>query len=346
MQYSRSSDLLPPNIDVTKSFVAYGDHALPKINRELTDGALSVQQAALCSLCDLVRNPQNIKLAIDSGVLKSLLPLLANADKTVRLKSTEVFFHISSHALGRKAMVDAGCLVPLSKVFDDEILDIRINAHGAIERSCQVPSSGADVLVAAGTVAILVKKIESDCDDVKEIALATLHDILRVDVAASLRAGGVQVLTALLGHASPAIAQKAAQNIMSISFDFEGKSQAVSSGAVPLLVSLLGAPVASARAAAAGALMSICVTREGKEAAIAASAPAALIAIAADPDDSVKLTVIKAVTALAGHPQARAAFEALLPQLEAYGSYRGAGRDPDAISRFAGQAIKDITWKP
>jgi hypothetical protein len=44
-------------------------YSLHTQNRELQEGDVLTKQRALCSLCDLVRNPQNLKFAIDAGNL-------------------------------------------------------------------------------------------------------------------------------------------------------------------------------------------------------------------------------------------------------------------------------------
>ncbi len=79
-QHQRAPDCLPPHIDVTQSAVAYGIGAVPKIvrgdhaallilqSRELKDGDVLTKQRALSSLSDLVRNPDNVKHAVDNGV--------------------------------------------------------------------------------------------------------------------------------------------------------------------------------------------------------------------------------------------------------------------------------------
>ena len=54
----RAPDELPQAIDATKSYVAYGLRALPKLNIELNvAGNITVIQQAVRSLCDLVSNP-------------------------------------------------------------------------------------------------------------------------------------------------------------------------------------------------------------------------------------------------------------------------------------------------
>ncbi|XP_077868637.1 radial spoke head 14 homolog, partial [Saccoglossus kowalevskii] len=64
MATTRISAQLPPNIDVTKSPLAYGDRALPRLNRELKDGELIVRQKALRTLCDYLHDPEHIAEAL------------------------------------------------------------------------------------------------------------------------------------------------------------------------------------------------------------------------------------------------------------------------------------------
>lgn len=67
MATTRISYSLPPNIDVTKSPLAFGTRALPKLNYELQSDQLIVRQRALMTLCDLMHDPEKVYQAIGVG---------------------------------------------------------------------------------------------------------------------------------------------------------------------------------------------------------------------------------------------------------------------------------------
>jgi len=67
MATTRISYSLPPSIDATKAPLAFGDRAIPKLNRELNDQTLITRQRALMTLCDLVHDPEKVYEAIRLG---------------------------------------------------------------------------------------------------------------------------------------------------------------------------------------------------------------------------------------------------------------------------------------
>eukprot|EP00049_Salpingoeca_infusionum_P008169 m.132311 g.132311 ORF g.132311 m.132311 type:complete len:133 (-) comp13932_c0_seq2:1562-1960(-) len=85
MASSRISEQNPPNIDVTRSSVAYGDRAIPKLKRELAGDDDQVRLQALRSLCDKLRNPMNVKEATDEGssTIEQLMLLTTNLQSAV-----------------------------------------------------------------------------------------------------------------------------------------------------------------------------------------------------------------------------------------------------------------------
>lgn len=67
MAHTVISAKYPPHIDPTKAPIAYGDRALPRMNRELQDSNLLLRQRAVMSLCDYIHDPEHIASAIREG---------------------------------------------------------------------------------------------------------------------------------------------------------------------------------------------------------------------------------------------------------------------------------------
>ncbi|KAK3737221.1 hypothetical protein QZH41_001821 [Actinostola sp. cb2023] len=126
-----------PDIDPTKARLAYGDRALPKLNRELNSPDLKTRQKALMSLCDVMHNPECICEGLRVG-----------------------------HAPGRDAFLDHGIILPLSELFNDNVYQARRNSHKAIEM-CSHTSPGTDGVVEAKLVSVLVNKLLGEEDDIK-----------------------------------------------------------------------------------------------------------------------------------------------------------------------------------
>ncbi|CAB4023309.1 radial spoke head 14 homolog [Paramuricea clavata] len=209
------SNRLPPNIDITKAPLAYGQRALPKLNRELNGDDLLTKHRALMSLCDILHDPENISQALRVGIVSSLKKLLSDIDATVRHKTTEVLYIIAGHASGRDAFLEHKIIVPLSKLFDDVVYESRRNSQKAIEMLSHT-SNGQDGIVEAGLVPTLVEKLMEENDEIKGVVLDTLHYCMRVNTEDALKSNGMEVFVGLLSHELPVIRSKAARDIMDL----------------------------------------------------------------------------------------------------------------------------------
>ncbi len=330
----------PPQIDLTRTPLAYGERALPRLNRELNDDTLLTRQRAVMSLCDYLHDPEHIATALREGIVESLKALLKDEDITVRQKSTECLFVLAGHAIGRDAFLTNQVIVPLAKLFDDLEDIARLNAHKAIEMISETPL-GAEGIVNANLIQILVIKCRTELDEIKELILDTLHYCMHVDTDAALNNDAMTVFTDLLGHESPVIRAKAARDIMDLSVPLDGKDKAVEVKCVPILVNLLKDESADVRANAAGALMTISITTKGKYTALEAEAILELVALVDDPCSEVRLNSIKALTCLSEAPEGR---KILLEHVEKIKEHTN---DPiPAVVKAAEIAVRVITWKP
>lgn len=340
MATTRIPTALPPNIDITKADLAYGEHMLPKLNRQLQDEELITRQRALNALCDVLHNPEHVSAALRVGIAKSLKKLLCDTDGTVRWKATEVLFICSNHAIGRDSMLQHGLIEPVSHLFDDAHEDARLMAHRALE-SVSHTIHGAQGIVNAVLVPKLVAKLKTETEEIKQLVLDTLHYCMKVDTSQALEAGAMEVFTMLLAHGVWEIRGKAARDIMDLSFPLEGKRKAVKVGCIPILVKLLTDKNFHVRAQSSGALMSIAITTEGKQEAIKEGATEALMDLLKDEMADVRLNAIKAITMLAEAPLGREKLMSVVPLLESI--YNTGG---PMMQKVAKTAINVITWKP
>ncbi|XP_063685301.1 radial spoke head 14 homolog isoform X1 [Bolinopsis microptera] len=354
MATTRITTALPPNIDITKAELAYGEHMLPKLNRQLQDSTLITRQRALNALCDVLHNPEHVSAALKVGMAKSLKKLLGDSDGTVRWKATEVLFICSNHAIGRDAILEFDLIQPISALFDDKHEDARLMSHRAVE-SVSHTVNGAQGIVNANLIKKLVEKLKTETDEIKQLVLDTLHYCMKVDTNQALAAQAMEVFTSLLGHETWEIRGKAARDIMDISFPLEGKKRAVKVRCIPVLVKLLADKHFHVRAQAAGALMSIAITTEGKRESISAGAVEALMKLLQSDDSSdvrlnvikvntcsnVRLLTVKAITMLAEAPSGREKLTAIVPTLRDIANTGG-----PMMQKVAKTAINVITWQP
>lgn len=331
----------PPHIDPSKTPLAYGDRALPRLNRELKDTNLLVRQRALMALCEHLHDPEHIAEALRVGIATSLKNLLTDSDLTVRQKSTECLYVLGTHAIGRDAFLEQCIIPPVAKLFDDKEDIARKNAHMAIEMVSETPP-GAQGIVEASLIAVLVNKLKSEVDEIKKLILDTLHFCLRVNTEEALKAGAMEVFTSLLSHNDPVIRARAARDIMDLSATEAGKNKAVEVHAVTPLVGLLKDSSSDVKANAAGALMIITITTKGKYTAIDAKAILPLVSLVDDDVSEVRANALKALTCLSEAPEGRSC---LLQHVDKIKKHHCDTEIP-AVSRAAEIAVKVITWKP
>ncbi|XP_035690918.1 radial spoke head 14 homolog [Branchiostoma floridae] len=334
------SQKLPPDIDPTKAPLAYGDRALPRLNRELNDKELITRQRALMTLCDYLHDPEHIAEALRVGVAESLKKLLSDKDPTVRHKTTEVLYVIATHNKGRDAFLDYGIIVPLSKLFDDSVDLARKNAHMAMEMMSEIPYGAAGV-VEAQLVPKLVGKLRDELNEIKELILDTLHFCLRVETMHALVAGAMEVFTELLGHNQAIIRAKAARDIMDLSVPLDGKNKACEVKALPPLVGLLKDGDTYVRSMAAGAIATITITTQGKYLALEAGAIPHLVELVEDKNSEVRLNSLKALTTLSEAPEGR---KELLNHVDLI--KKRMEDESEAVVKAATIAVRVITWKP
>lgn len=340
MAHTRISAKLPPHIDPTKAPVAFGERAVPKLSRELVDLDLITRQRALMALCDLVHDPELAYAAVMVGCMPNLKLLLYDDDATVRRKSTEIFYILATHSIGRFAIMEFEAIAPLADLLNDPVDICRRNMHMALEMLSEVPS-GAAAIVNNGLVPLLIEKLISELDEIQELILKTLHYCLLVDTKQALDASGVSVFKSKLFHSSDAIRSLAAQALMNISAPLEGKEKMCEEDVILVLVDLLSDPNPKVRGAAAGALMFATITTQGKYKALEADIIPPLLILVNDPVSKVRLNAIKTITTMSEAPAGRRALLDHLPLFESK------AQDPsEAVRKAIRIAIEVITWKP
>ncbi|XP_075071511.1 radial spoke head 14 homolog [Mixophyes fleayi] len=340
MAEARISTYIPPNIDPTKAPIAFGERALPKLNEELRDPELLTRQRALMALCDLVHDPENVYQAVNLGFMESLKNLLYDQDGTIRQKTTEVFYIMASHNVGREGILRKEVIIALSHLLDDRVDICRRNTHQTFQMLSELPA-GAATLVDVGLVSQLMSKVDSELEEIQEVILDTLHFCLQADVTQALSAGAVSILKGKLSHPLVGIRRKAACALMEICVPLEGKESVCQANMVPLLVLLLEDGDTEVRANAAGALMYITITTQGKYAALQSGAIPKLLDLVKDTHSKVRLNCLKALTNLSEAPEGR---HVLLGGVDVI---QGCMEDSSEAVRIAAAiAVRVIQWKP
>lgn len=330
----------PPQIDVTRTPLAYGSGALPRLNRELNDSTDIVKQRAVRSLCDYLHDPEHIVSAIKEGIPASLKKLLSDKDTFCRFKSAECLFVMSSHAIGRQAIISGDIIGALANLFDDKEPIARKNGHQTIEMLCEIPA-GAGAIIELKLIKMLVEKLKTEIDEIKEIILDTLHFCMMVETQQALDAKAMGVFTDLLNNKSKSIKAKTARDIFDLCIPLQGKNEAIEIKTVNSLVLLLKDDDINVKCKSALALETIAITTPGKYSCINAGAIDLTVPLINSSFSEVKLNALKLMTCLSEAPEGR---KELLKHIE---KIKQLENDPmPIVSKHANIAVRTITWKP
>lgn len=332
-----------PIYDPTKSSLAYGDRALPKLNRELQSSDLRVRQQALLLLADVLHRRENVASALREGIAHSLKELLADEDGLVRERAAKVLCNIAQHSLGRQAFLQEDIITALSKLFSDALFEVRVNAHSAVEM-CARNTEGARGTVVAGLVPLCVEKlVKEDTSKLKEIILETLHWCFIVDTTDGLACDVITICQDLLEHTQPNIRGQAARLVYDLSVPLEGKEAACAvEGCIPKLIKLLDGHLVFMRAQALAALMSIAVITDGKHAILTPEVLERLKELLEDESSEVRLNTIKLLSLLAETPQGKESMKSAMQKLQEM----SVQDESDMVKKTAYTATRIIQWLP
>lgn len=330
----------PNQIDITKTTLAFGDRAVPRLNRELNDDTLLTRQRALRSLCDYLHDPEHIAVCIREGITRSLKALLKDEDSFVRYKAAECLYVFSCNSNGRTAIVEQDIISDLAVLFDDSVPIARKNAHLTIEMVSEV-AFGADGIVQLKLIKKMVDKLKDELDEIKELILDTLHFCMQVDTDQALDAKALKEFTTLLKHAEKSIRAKAGRNVFDICIPLEGKKEALKLDTVPVLVDQLLDSDSFVKAKIALAIEAIAITTKGKYAFIQAGVLPSLVTLITDPLSELRVNSLKAISCLAEAPDGR---RTLMGNIEEIAKLID---DPvPIVAKHAEIAHRVITWKP
>ncbi|KAF7694835.1 radial spoke head 14 homolog [Silurus meridionalis] len=340
MATARISELLPTHIDPARAPVAFGKRALPRLMEELQCEELKSRQMALCSLCELLHNPEKAYEALHHGCLERLKVLLKDQDGFVRMKTSEVLHQLVTHSVGREGVLQNNMLSPLSELIDEPWDACREKVHGVFKMMSEFPA-GVTSICSLGLVPRLVMKIPVECENIRELILSTLSGCMRLDARPALASDAVPVLKEQLQHPSAHIRRAASAATMAISVPAEGKVRVCEEKVVPVLVKLLSDDETEVRSNAAGALMYTSIITQGKYQALEAGAVPLLLRLIDSEDVASCAYALRALTCLAQAPSGRAQLIHNLPQLE-----ERLCHPASIIQRAAATAIRVVSWTP
>ena len=98
-----------------------------------------------------------------------------------------LFSSQSGHNIGRDAFLYYSIIIPLSRLFNDDLDIVRRNAHMAMEMLCRF-TPGAEGVVEASLIPTLVDKLKTELDEIKvsELLCPALVDKLKTELDKSI----------------------------------------------------------------------------------------------------------------------------------------------------------------
>ncbi|XP_029365542.1 radial spoke head 14 homolog [Echeneis naucrates] len=334
--------------DPGRAPVAFGRWAVPQLFGQLGPDSDS-RLPALASLCDLIRDPEQLYRTVHGGFLECLKVLLEDEDPSIRAKSCELLHLLMGHDIGRQALLSSSLLPPLSQLLDDSSPSCRTNVHRVLNRLVLLPAGAAALLTLVPKLMLRLRDEEEE--EVQVLLLSTISCCSRLDALPALASDGVSQFGRKLTHRNPNIRREAAAAMMALSVSKEGKRQVCKEAVLPVLVGLLQDEDVEVQTNAAGVVMYTVVLTPGKQQCLELDAvPVLLDLVKAEGEEeedvarkrkALLLYSLRALTALAEASDGRRLLLERLPLL-----VRRTEDEDEDIRRAAQTAVRVVTWTP
>ncbi|XP_056889806.1 radial spoke head 14 homolog [Takifugu flavidus] len=337
-------------MDPSRAPVAFGRLAVPQLFAELQQPQEERRLPALASLCDLLHDPEHIHQTLNGGFLIQLKVLLQDEDPSVRTKVCELLHIISSHNIGRQALLVCSLLPPLCQLLDDSWSPCRRNVYQVLNRLCLLPAGAQELLQLVPKMMLKLQKGEEE--EIQVLLLLTLTSCSRLDPGPALANDGISLLRHKLMHSSTSVRREAAAAMMALCVCEDGKQQVCKGAVLPVVSRLLWDEDIDVRVNAAGVIMYAVITTTGKQQCLDLELLPVLLDLVSQrnqEEDEGKLKrrktlvvyCLQALASLAEAPDGRRILLEQLPRLVETSQ----AEDKD-IRQAAQTAVKVVSWMP
>ncbi|XP_037635090.1 radial spoke head 14 homolog isoform X1 [Sebastes umbrosus] len=351
-------------IDPTRAPVAFGLRAVPQLFEQLDHPETSRRLPVLASLCDLMHDPEQIYHTVTGGFMEQLKVLLKDEDPSVRTETCELLHLMTSHSIGRRALLSCLLLPPLSQLLDDPSSSCRRSVLRVLNRLTLLPAGAEALLTLVPKLMLKLREEEEqeeeEEEEVQVLLLSTLSTCSRLDALPALASDGVVLLGQKLSHRSPDIRREAAAAMMALSVCEEGRRRVCEEDLLPVLVDLLKDEDVEVQANAAGVIMYTVIITTGKHQCLDLNVIPILLDLVSNNKEeeeeeeerkrrrrrrrkALVLYSLRALTALAEAPEGR---RLLLEQLPRLLRRSEAEEEDQDIRRAAQTAVRVVTWTP
>ncbi|KAJ2996015.1 Radial spoke head 14 [Globomyces sp. JEL0801] len=302
---------IPQLANPITSQLSYGRKAVPNLINDLKSTKLLQQQRALVCLTELFHSTQNISQAISENIIEYLIGFLPSDNITCRQKATEALMILSTHSIGRNAILsERSNIIKMAKIFNDHDDLVRKHIHETFSMITTEPQGTLIKYLTLGVILVLegrffevlISKVTNERLDVQVHILNTVYNCLRLGPETfmpetAIESKTLEVITRVAEHSAIVEVQVAAcQCIMMLCFYHECKRLACSLNTITVIADLLSHVNASIRAAASGALMSISIDCDAKRILVREHVVKVLSKLLDDDNELVQLNSIKAIT--------------------------------------------------
>ncbi|KAL7291398.1 hypothetical protein TKK_0014991 [Trichogramma kaykai] len=192
-----------PDVDPTKTKLAWGPFALPKLKRELGSHDTLIVRQAVTTLADLVYDPVKIVEAKKHHIPTKLAMLLQSNDPYIRERVTMTFKTMAQHAVGLELILQNRTIIAnLSSCFKDQLAAVRFQAALAVEMLV-LDCEAAQQLSVCGFVESINSRLCSELKYILVVHLRILNELLHQSIKRQcVDLGMLANLTALLKRQS------------------------------------------------------------------------------------------------------------------------------------------------
>ncbi|XP_037536758.1 radial spoke head 14 homolog [Nematolebias whitei] len=332
--------------DPSRAAVGFGRWSVPLLFGQLEREEGAGRVPVLDSLCDLIHDPERLYQTVTGGFMEQLKVLLKDHDPSVRTKTCELLRLLTSHSIGRQALLSSSLLPPLSELLDDSSSSCRRNVLLVLNSLAQLPA-GAHALLPLVPKLMLKLRQEEEVEEEEVLLLSTLSYCSQVNPLPALASNGVPLLGHKLTHSSPNIRREAAAAMMALSVPVDGKQQVCEEQILPILVDLLQDEDLEVQTNTAGVLMNATIITAGKRLSLELNVLPIFLDLLSESHEeeeerrrkALVLYCLRALTSLAEAPEGRRLLQEQLCLLER----RSQDLDQD-IRRAAQTAIRVVTW--
>ncbi|XP_049855195.1 radial spoke head 14 homolog [Schistocerca gregaria] len=336
--------LYAPYVDATRSRVAFGRRALPKLLKELHHPDKLLVRQALNSLSDLVYDPEKAYEAVKLNVIARVQDLLTSEDVYIRDRCCAILVTIADQAIGKEAIIkNDKALENILKLMGDEELGVRYKASLAFEITTSYWVV-TDVSIKKWVLPIILHRLDVEEDpDVVKIHLRTLLSILQRGVnKEAVELGAMKILLKYIYYLRDEVRHYAIACLASLVSEHTGLELSIDTGLVLQLKERLFDHSVEVRSKTAACVSFIAVPPDPKIQVSELGITDELLSLAANhPNEELQINAVKVLTNIAETPKGRIYLSDKLQLIENITT-----GDSEKLERHIDTLVKVIKWKP